>query len=293
VDPGSYPSPYIEGLLRPSRGDVLFEWARGCIYRCHYCSWNSTMGRQRVRYKNLAAVEREIRWASERGYREGVIVDAALNFDTPRLERLSALLGELRAPEGMSFTYELHPACFDEAQLPALERIPSLEVCLALESTNERALRAAGRKSLAGAAFLDIATKLSTVCRVVALVMLGMPGDTLEGWKRTIEFLVTNAVRDGRQVIHKIYPSWMVVPHGSYFFRRRERYGLRLASPGIPYVLGSTMFPEADMAAAIRYLHDRPPESMVGWMDAPVGLYFPELSGLRFGGGGQREVHDS
>jgi len=259
----------------------MLEFSRGCVYRCTYCAWKTQGGG--VRYVPAERVRREIAWAHERKYEHAFIIDSAINNHDDRLEIVANAVSDADPHGDMAFSYFVNHAFVTRAQMASLTRIRPHEITVGLESVNPAALRAAGRKPLDPAQFAAALDLLAEAGPVTVSIMLGMPGDDLDGFRRTLDFIAQQAERPGPQRIRSARVHWMLVAPGSHLHGHAERHGLQLAPAGIPYVLGTSTFPRQDLVRALHVLHEHPRSDLFIWEDAEplrmMGEPLPQMSG--------------
>ncbi len=265
-DLGELASPLLRGTLTPPPQNLMLEFSRGCVYRCTYCAWK-TQGAG-VRYVPAARVRQEIAWAHERNYEHAFIIDSAINNHDERLAVVADAVTAADPNGDMAFSYFVNHAFVTRAQMANLVRIRPHEITVGLESVNPAALRAAGRKPLDPAQFASALDLLAEAGPVTVSMMLGMPGDDIDGFRRTLDFVAQQAERPGPQRIRSARVHWMLVAPGSHLHGHGERYGLELAPSGIPYVLGSNTFPREDLVRALQVLHAHPRADLFIWEDA-------------------------
>jgi len=243
------PSPYPDGLLEPWVEDLmLLETQRGCPYRCAYCYYNKS--RQRISVKAEAQVMQAAQWACENGIGELYLLDPSINsrpglkgllkkISTVNARRTTALLSEIRAE---SLDGEL-------ADLFAAAGFSWFEI--GLQSTNPAALTAMNRRA-------DLA-RFRTGARLLQQrgitpgidLIAGLPGDTLDGFKRSVDFVVDSGLHDDVQV----FP--LAVLPGTEFRANSRSLGLRY-EPDPPYpVIATPRFSEQELLAAFDYAESR------------------------------------
>jgi radical SAM superfamily enzyme YgiQ (UPF0313 family) len=280
ADLGELPSPYVDGTLRPPSDRLALEWSRGCVFRCRYCAWKNFLGP--LRHTPARAIEADMRWAVERGYRLAFVLDAAINFETERLRAAAAAVAGAVPHGALRFSYFLSQQHFSSEQLEPLSALAAHEIWVGLESVDERALRAIGRPPFDPVAFERMLDELAGVGPVYVSIMLGIPGDGLEGFRRTVDYLARVSEAGARRRVAAVRVFWMLAAPGSYFADRRESLGIRLAPRGMPYVLGSDSFPDGDMKEAFRFLFHHPRRDLFIWDDPSPAAYFDGLSDLDF-----------
>lgn len=266
ADLGRIPSPLVTGVLEPPRQNLLLELGRGCRHRCAYCAWKLFGGG--VRHHSEDRARQEIAWAVERGYEHAFIIDSALNDDDARLAGVARAAREADPDRRLAFSYFLSAEDLSPDQARHLAALRSHEVTLGLESVNPAALRAAGRKPLDPEAFARALDLLAPIAPATVSLMLGMPGDDLRGFRRTLDFVADLAERPGGSRVRAARVHWMMVAPGSTLWRRAGRYGLELSAVGIPYVLASETFPRGDLIEALRLLRRHPRSDLFIWEDA-------------------------
>lgn len=277
-------SPILTGVLVPPKQNLMFEFSRGCIYRCTYCAWK-TQGAG-VRYVPEQRVRGELRWAVEHGYEHAFLIDSAINNDDEWLDFLSRTVAEVDPERSLALSYFVNHAFVTERQVRALARIRAHEITVGLETINPRASRAAGRKAVDREAFVRAVDRLSEVAPSTLSIMLGMPGDDLDGFRATLDFIAEVAERPGRPRVRMARAHWMLIAPGSQMWERADRYGLRIAREGIPYVLGSETFPQEDLVRALHVMHEHPRSDLFVWEDAePLKMLDAALPAMFAAGG--------
>lgn len=275
------PSPYLAGVLNPPRDHVAFESSRGCARQCSHCAWRAFAGG--LRYAEPERVADDLRWAVEHGHRYAMFLDSALNFETERLVALADAVGKAVRFDQLRFMYFLDQAHVDATQLRALEKMSSHQIFVGFESSNRAALRALRRPATNPARFAQTLDDLSTIGRVHVTMMLGIPSDTLDGFRKSFDYIASLVDGPRGRRISAIRLFWTVVPRGSEM-AREPTFKPRTAERGIPYLLESSTFSRADMVEAIRFVAGHPARDLVAWNDAPPSLHFPELADIDFGG---------
>lgn len=265
-DLGQIPSPLLSNLLEPPRQNLIFEFARGCRYRCTYCAWK-LFGRG-VRHHGRERVRLELEWAISRGYEHAFVIDSALNDDDARLADIARAVSEVDPDRRLAFSYFVNHKHLTPAQIADLRTIRSHEITVGLESVNAKALRAAGRRPLDREGFTAALDLLAEVGPATLSIMLGMPGDDLQGFSETLDFIARLADRPGPRRIRSVRVHWMMVAPGSALHRRASKHGIELAVEGVPYVLESSSFPRDDLLEALRVVKHHPRSDLFVWEDA-------------------------
>jgi hypothetical protein len=242
-------SPYLCGLLEPELENImLLETQRGCPYRCGFCFYNKS--RPRLLFAEEQRVLRAVAWAVERRIGQVYLLDPSLNV-RPGLKRLLTEIARLNASRAVRFFSEIRAEGVDDdlADRFAAAGFDWFEI--GLQTTNPRALRLMRRPTrlpqvLAGAQRL----KARGITPSIDLI-LGLPGDDLAGFMRSVDWVAENELQDDVQV----FP--LAVLPGTDFRRRRRELGLH-AAPRPPYtVLRTGGFSPEDFLQAYDYAESR------------------------------------
>ena len=250
VDPNAYPSPYLAGLV-DARFSLRVGVRRGCGMKCRYCNWGGGLSKP-LSVDRLTA---DLRWATDRGADEIWVVDSAINRRPADLRLIASALEQSGAGDRLRTCAFLdYRACGPE-QIELLQRCNLDSGEVGLQTTNPSALRLAGRRFDRGK-FEDAIGALRPIGRVVVDVLLGLPGDDPEGFRRTIEYLTAMDV--------SIHLFLLMALPGSDYSVNRDRYGLRFNEGGVPFLLESDTFPPDELADCAGYFVTRVPNKASG-----------------------------
>ncbi len=242
-------SPYLRGLLEPELENImLLETQRGCPYRCGFCFYNKS--RPGLLFAEEQEVLRAVAWAVERRIGQVYLLDPSLNV-RPGLRRLLAGIARLNAGRRVRFFSEIRAEAVDEdlADRFAAAGFDWFEI--GLQTTTPRALRLMRRPTrlervLAGVQRL----KARGITPSIDLI-LGLPGDDLAGFMRSVDWVAEHGLQDDVQV----FP--LAVLPGTDFRRRRRELGLQ-SSPRPPYTVRRTAgFSPEDFLQAYDYAESR------------------------------------
>ncbi|MCX5796984.1 MAG: radical SAM protein [Elusimicrobia bacterium] len=244
------PSPYLAGILNPPKDGMMLELARGCPNDCGYCAWNSAKLRRVHSQERIAA---ELRWAAARGMTNLTIVDSAINYETSTLRRFVRALKKADPKGRLTFTYNLRYELLDQEQARWLSEIPSGQVLLGMETLSAPALRLAGRKPFDRRRFESALRLLRDIKPPSVGVILGMPGDTLAGFKRTMRYL-DGLAQDRATPMAAALVSLLQVFPGTAMHRKARRLGLRTMPQGIPYLWSGPGWGRKELQGALAFL---------------------------------------
>lgn len=241
----SSPSPYPAGLLEPElENSMLLETQRGCPYRCGYCYYNK--GRRRLTFAAEPQLLEAIDWAIQRGLAEIYLLDPCLTA-RPGLRDFLQKLALRNRDRCIGFNSEIRAEHVDESLADLFRAAGFLWFEIGLQSTNPKALDTMNRPTdlerfTRGAGLL----KERDILPMIDLI-LGLLGDDLDGFRRSVDFVVDHGLADDVQV----FPL-SILP-GTDFRQRSGVLGLRF-TPDPPYtVIETPAFSQKDMLAALDY----------------------------------------
>jgi radical SAM superfamily enzyme YgiQ (UPF0313 family) len=243
------PSPYLQNLLEPEIENVmLLETQRGCPYRCGYCYYNkSHVG---LTFADEGYLLQGVKWALDHDVKELYLLDPSLNV-RPGLKDLLKKISLINKSRHLEIISEIRAEAIDAqmADLFAAAGFSWFEI--GLQSTNPRALTIMNRPT--DTKRFAQGSKLIKERGIVPAVdlIIGLPGDDLQGFSHSVEFVAQNDLHDDIQV----FPL-SVLP-GTEFRLNCDKLGLRFdKSP--PYTLiESPKFSNEDMLLALDYAEVR------------------------------------
>jgi len=248
LDLASVPNPYLAGLVERGPSDpVYLETVRGCPNRCTYCSYAKEF--PGVRAWPAGTLEAVFSWAAVNDVREIYLMDPTFNGMPGWEEKLAAIARlngtaiPLHTELRLESVEEPHGELFRQAGFRSVEA--------GLQSTNPAALRAV-RRRWDRRRFLRGASALRHQGIVIRTgIILGLPGDTPEGFQATVRFLEDAGLADEMEV----YPL-SVLPGTDL---RRDAATLGIEFMGFPpyHVLSTPTMDAGSIAENIRWLERR------------------------------------
>ncbi|MFH1153272.1 MAG: radical SAM protein [Pseudomonadota bacterium] len=242
------PSPYVSGYLQAGLENLmLLETQRGCPYRCGFCFYSKS--RKSVSCVQDQAVLDGVAWAVDNDIEEIYLLDPSLN-SRPGLEGLLEKISDLNSRRQVPLISEIRAEAVDARLGELFRRAGFTGFEVGLQSTNPPALRMMNRPTNLDA-FLKGARQLKDrgIVPTVDLIY-GLPGDTLAGFTRTLEFVRSNGLHDAVQV----FPL-LVLPGTEFRKKSREMGLVRESRP--PYTVISTpTFSDHEMVLALDAAED-------------------------------------
>ncbi len=193
---GPGPGPYLHPVPRHD----LFPWDRyrlsvaaarpfatmvtsiGCNFHCPFCIDSSIP----IRYRELANVGDELAWLEGRGVREIYFYDPNFTARPPRVREFARMVGERGLKP--SFVCNAQVACMGGNLAEALAEAGCHTVMFGLETGNDDALRRNRKGFDTGKAREAVAQCKAAGLKVLAYFLLGLPGETADSARRTIDF---------------------------------------------------------------------------------------------------------
>ena len=264
-------SPYLQNLLEPEIENVmLLETQRGCPYRCGYCYYNKS--HQGLSFVDETHLLQGVQWALDHRVKELYLLDPSLDAH-PGLKDLLKKINKLNSDRRLEIISEIRAESIDAelADLFAAAGFSWFEI--GLQSTNPRALRIMNRptrlKRFAKGAKL---LKQNGIIAAIDLIV-GLPGDDLQGVSHSLEFVAEHELADDIQV----FPL-LILP-GTDFRLNSTELGLRYEKTPPYTLIESTTFSSEDLLLAFDHAEVRfdvvlypMPDLDVSWKSSPEPL---------------------
>ena len=212
---------YFVGTPLGRKNYTSVQMTRGCPFRCVYCA-NDLYGK-RIRRRGLANVVQELDWIVNRqGIHHVYFID-----DTLTLDRKFILdLCEEIQKRSLRFTFEgsTRANCWDEELAKRLKECGLVRISFGLESAVPDILKLI-QKDVALESYVA-ANRINNRLGIETInsVMLGLPGETRETIRQTVDFLCR-----ARDIHHTTYGIAIPYP-GTELYRMAENglHGLKL-----------------------------------------------------------------
>lgn len=239
------PSPYPAILReRPDLEWVTYETSRGCPFLCGFCTWGYA---KTMRYHSLERVFSDLDLLlSHPSLRRIYLCDSSLLLDKRRAKAI--LEHVIERTRGTSLRYEFNAEHLDDEIVALLSRLPGNEFNFGVQTTNPRALQVM-RRPFARKKFEASYRSLARRAKGAAITMdviYGLPGDDLEGFKASLEYVMS------LERAEWILTNPLILLPGSDFARDARRHGIRTRGDDSGVVIATATFPEEQMREAVR-----------------------------------------
>ncbi len=258
-------SPYFEGILEAAAGQsLLFETARGCRYGCKYCYYPKS--HHIPRFLSTEQIVAHLRYAAQREASEVVLLDPTLN-QRPHFADFLRLLAENNRQRQFTFSGELRAEGINKEIASLLRKANFHEVEIGLQSVEPDTWRRMGRPADLAKFQEGVHALLAEGIKVQVDLILGLPGDTADSFRRGIDFLQQTQAYTQVQVF-----NLSILP-GTAFRLEAEQLGLK-HQPWPPYYVLQT--PTLDIERMFQLMEES--QDAFGIEFDPLPL--PRLDGL-------------
>lgn len=237
--PKNLPSPYLDGTLDPSKyGGALWELARGCPFKCSYCY--ESKGENRVSYFPMERLEKEIDLFAKKKIPQVFVLDPTYNASKARALKMLSLIKK-KTPD--TFYYFEARAEFIDKELATAFSQAKCALQIGLQSADSQVLRNVHR-TLDKKKFSRNIGYLNEAGVTFGFDLIyGLPGDTLKGFKNSIDYALS------------LYPNNLelfclsILP-GTDLHDEAKSFGIEWNQSPPYHVIKTPQFTEKNMAKA-------------------------------------------
>lgn len=214
---------YTIGTLKGKKVYTSLFMSRGCPYQCIFCA-SDLYGKQ-VRRRSLEDVIKEIDYIiNELGINHIYFLDDTLTLNRNYIIELCSLIKKHK----FKFTFEgsTRANLWDEELVKMLKEVGLIRISFGLE-TVDLEVRKIIKKEVPIQSYID-ANRLNAKYKIETInsVMLGLPGESRESIKKTVDFLCK-----ARDIEHATYSIAIPYPGTElYNMAKRKENGLELVS---------------------------------------------------------------
>ena len=177
-------SPFQLGLM--PKGTVAYlETYRGCPLSCRFCEWGASETSKAV--FSAAYIERELQAFQAQGAPSVFLLDAGLNLNARGFRNLVEAEARTGLFRQANLWAEIYPTHIKKEHLDFLARIGTSYLGVGLQSLDPEVLRLHDRP-FDRKKFESAMRDLVTVATPEVQIIFGLPGDTPEGFRRTLDY---------------------------------------------------------------------------------------------------------
>ncbi len=253
------PSPFRDGIVSvPKSGWIDLETVRGCPFTCSFCLYGKNLSS--VRSFSLARVRADLSWLLAHGATDLYFLDPTFNLPRERCQAILDMLAELNADRRAGIYAEARAEAVDEdlADRMAAAGVRSVEVGLQAVQASALKLmhRGLGRKG-----FVRGCERLrDRGIRVDIGIILGLPGDTAETIRETIDYATQNLLGEVSAYRLRVLP-------GSDYWRRARELGLDYAEEPPYFIRQTPLLSNQALEAIEAEVHERLKPHNSAYMD--------------------------
>jgi len=191
--------PFLAGLVRAEPDGVMsVELYRGCKYACSFCRYHHGRLRDAPAVRGAANVRELFSWARGNGIREIYLLDPSLE-QRADFEEFLDMLASVNKP-ALDIFCELRIEHIDASLAGKLSAAGVRTAETGLQTISEAALSRAGRTSDLKRFEAAVTLLRDRDIAIRADAMIGLPGDTPQGFDRTLEFLLQHDLAGHAQI---------------------------------------------------------------------------------------------
>ena len=238
-DLNELPSPFLNGTVKlENNGGILWELSRGCPFKCDFCF--ESRGVSDVRTFSLDRIKAELELFEKHNISQVFVLDPTFNKNRERAKKILKMIAQT-APE-IHFTFEVRTEFLDR-EMAKLFKSVNCSLQIGLQSSAPAVLSNVNR-FINPSSFKEKIKILNSENIVFGLDLIyGLPGDTLSGFKKSIDFAVSLQPNN-----LDIFP--LAIFPGTVIHEKAGSFGINF-SQSAPYTVISTpSFSKEDMENA-------------------------------------------
>lgn len=241
-------NPYLQSLIEVKPDSTMFfETVRGCPFGCNFCYYNKVYDTTVPAWHNQ--LEEIFDYAREHDFDELFLLDPTFNIQTNYNELLDRMI-ELNSDKKFRICTELRADYLSDEQIEKLNKLNLVEAEIGLQTTNPDALKAMGRNDRTKETIERTKNMLDAGITCKVDLIIGLPGDTLEKFKKSIDDVVDAKINNAIQVFK------LSILSGTEFSKNRKELGLLSQTKPPYYLYGTPTFSAAEMREAIDYAEE-------------------------------------
>ena len=184
LDLDAIASPFQLGLM-PANSVAYLETYRGCPLSCRFCEWGASETSKAV--FSAEYIARELEAFARQGSPSVFLLDAGLNLNAKGFRNLLAAESRVGFLKSSLFWAEIYPTHIQEEHLEFLSKVGTSYLGVGLQSLDPAVLKLHDRP-FDRTRFEKALHLLTSVTTAELQIIFGLPGDTPEGFRRTLEY---------------------------------------------------------------------------------------------------------
>jgi radical SAM superfamily enzyme YgiQ (UPF0313 family) len=180
-------SPFQLGLM-PAGAVAYLETYRGCPMSCRFCEWGTTEQVKTVFSADY--IGREMRAFEQLEAPAVFLLDAGLNLNIRGFRNLREANRQTGFLKKTLFWAEIYPSVIRDEHFEFLREIGPTYLGVGMQSMDQAVLKLHQRPS-DSPRFEQAVRDLAAVTSIELQIIFGLPGDTPEGFRRTLEYALS------------------------------------------------------------------------------------------------------
>ena len=184
--PINYINPLFTKFKNIDKDFLYYETSRGCCYKCGYCGFRN---RENISNFDLEFIREEIKRIGELQFKEVFVIDANFGGTPDRAKKIMNFFNEYAS--NAVLTIYLRPEFIDDEMIEILKNSNLKEIRIGIQTTNKNVPDWIRTNSLYH--IMEELPKLaSNNINWKAELIIGLPGDDMIGFKKSIDFVEKN-----------------------------------------------------------------------------------------------------
>ncbi len=241
-------NPYLANIIETKPDNTIyFETVRGCPFSCNFCYYNKVYDKIiPVGHDHLDAI---FKYARENNFDEMFLLDPTFNIQ-PNFDKLLDRIVALNSDHRFEISTELRADFLTDLQIEKLVKMNLIEAEIGLQTTSKEAQRLMDRKENIDNTIEKTIKMIEAGISCKVDLIIGLPGDTLQSFKKSIDDVMNSEIHDSIQVF------LLSILSGTEFSKQRTNLGIN-ADLIPPYYINSTpTFSNTDIRDAIDYTEE-------------------------------------
>jgi len=227
---------------------ITIETSRGCPFDCGYCCWGS--GRDKIEYYPMERVLKEVEIIyNNPNVKHVLFVDSSMTLNKNRTIKIVECMKNQKYYNDISTRMHLNIVSMNEELTQILSTIPGFSFDFGLQTANSTALKIISKRRPNANQFKEKLGKMKKWVPDIKFgidLMIGLPGDSLDGFKKTLDFCFSL----------EPYRFFMAYPicllPGTRFYEERDKLKFHYSDCHPLVITGTDDFPEQDIYEAVK-----------------------------------------
>jgi radical SAM superfamily enzyme YgiQ (UPF0313 family) len=241
-------NPYLANLLETKPDETIyFETVRGCPFKCNFCYYNKVY--DTIISTDANNLPKYFEYAKNHNFKEIFLLDPSFNVQ-PDFDDILSKIIKLNKDKQFEISTELRADFLSDNQIKKLKEMNLVEAEIGLQTMNPTALKTMQRTD-STIKTIEVIKKMTAEkinCKTDLIV--GLPGDTLANFKKSVDEVFKKEIYDNVQVFR------LSILSGTEFSKNKKKLGI-ISEPFPPYYIKSTnTFSETEILEAIQYAEE-------------------------------------